>query len=70
MLKIKSIKKSDPEQRISYQIVAEVMSSIMKSKDFCVRLEVSLEDKVYPETYYHPSQNDIQMDETPIKIHV
>jgi len=42
----------------------------MKLEDFCVTLEVSLEDKVYPETYYHHSQDDIQMDETPIKMHV
>jgi len=42
----------------------------MKSKDFCVRPEVSLEDKVYPKTYYHHSQDDIQVDETPTKIQV
>ncbi len=70
VLKIKSTEEFDLEQRISYQIVAEVTSSIMKLEDFCVTLEVSLEDKVYPETYYHHSQDDIQMDETPIKMHV
>ncbi len=46
------------------------MPSIVKSEDFCVRLEVSLEDKVYLETYYHHSQDDTQVDETPMKIHV
>jgi hypothetical protein len=39
----------------------------MKLKDFCVKLEVSLEDKVYLKTYY---QDDIQVDETPTKIQV
>jgi hypothetical protein len=29
-----------------------------------------LEDKVYLETYYHHSQYDIQVDETPTKIQV
>jgi hypothetical protein len=42
----------------------------MKLEDFCVRLEVSLEDKVYPETYYHHNQDDIQVDEIPTKIQV
>jgi hypothetical protein len=40
----------------------------MKSKDVSVKPEVSLEDKVYLETYYHHSQDDIQVDETPTKI--
>jgi hypothetical protein len=40
----------------------------VKSKDFCVKPEVLLEDKVYLETYYHHSQDDIQVDETPAKI--
>jgi hypothetical protein len=39
----------------------------MKLKEFCVKLKVSLEDKVYLETYYHHSQDDIQVDETPTK---
>jgi hypothetical protein len=42
----------------------------VKSKDICVKLEVFLEDKVYPETYYHHSQDDTQVDETPTKIQV
>jgi hypothetical protein len=28
------------------------------------------EDKVYPKTYYHHSQADIEMDETPSKMKV
>jgi hypothetical protein len=47
-----------------------VEPSRVKSKDFCIRLEVSLEDKVYPKTYHHHSQDDIQMDERLAKIHV
>jgi hypothetical protein len=35
---------------------------------FHVNLENSLEDKVYPETYYHHSQVDIEVDETLTKI--
>ncbi len=42
--------------------------STVKLEDVCVRLEVSLEDKVYPKTYYWHSHNDIQVDETPTKI--
>jgi hypothetical protein len=44
--------------------------STVKSKDFCIRLEVSLENKVYLETYYHHSHDDIQMDEKLAKIQV
>jgi hypothetical protein len=46
-----------------------MVPSIVKLKDFCVRLEVSLKDKVYPKTYYHHSHDDIQVDETLAKIH-
>jgi hypothetical protein len=42
----------------------------MRSRDFCVRPKVSLEDKVYVETYYHYNQDDIQVDETPTNIQV
>jgi hypothetical protein len=42
----------------------------VKSKDLFVKLEVSLEDNVYPKTYYHHSHDDIQMNETLEKIHV
>jgi len=47
-----------------------VVHSIIKSKDFYVKPKISLEDKVYPKTYYHHSQDDIQVDETPAKIHI
>jgi hypothetical protein len=46
----------------------ELEPSIVKSKDVFVKLEDSLEDKVYLKTYYHHSQDDIQVDETPTKI--
>jgi hypothetical protein len=40
------------------------MASTTKRTKFNAILEVSLEDKVYPETYYHHSQVDIEVDET------
>jgi hypothetical protein len=33
--------------------------SIIKTTKFNVKLEISLEDKVYPKTYYHHNQTDI-----------
>jgi len=66
--KIRSIEEFDLEQRTLDQTITKMVPSTMKSKDFYVKLEVSLEDKVYPETYYHHSQDDIQVDETPAKI--
>jgi hypothetical protein len=47
MLEIKSIEESNPKQGTSYQTTIKVVPSTMKSEDFCVKLEVSLEDKVY-----------------------
>ncbi len=47
-LKIRSIEKFYLEQGISYQIVTKVVPSIVKSKYFCVRPKVSLDDEVYP----------------------
>ncbi len=44
------------------------MPSTTKSKDLYVRLKISLEDKVYPETYYHQTQDDIEVDEALAKI--
>ncbi len=44
--------------------------STVKSKDFFVKPEVSLEDKVYLKTYYHHNQHDIQVNKTSEKIHV
>jgi hypothetical protein len=70
VLKIKSIEEFYPKQRISDQTIVEVVPSTVKSKDFCVRLEVSLEEKVLPKTYYHHNKDDIQVDETLAKIYV
>jgi hypothetical protein len=44
------------------------MATRTKIIEFNVKLEMSLEDKVYPKTYYHHSQADIEVDETPTKI--
>jgi hypothetical protein len=55
-------------QSKGHQIVTEVVLSTMKSKEFCVRPKVPLEDKVYLEAYYHHSQDDIQVDGTSAKI--
>jgi len=44
--KNRSVEEFDPEQGTLDQIVAKVEPSIMKSEDFCIKLEVSLEDKV------------------------
>jgi hypothetical protein len=51
--KIKNIKEFDNEQRTSNQTNAEVVPSIVKLEDFYVKLDVSLENKVYLKTYYH-----------------
>jgi hypothetical protein len=45
--KIRSIQEYDQKQRTLDQTTKEVMLSTMKSKDFCVRPEESLEDNVY-----------------------
>jgi hypothetical protein len=47
-----------------------VVPSTTKTIEFNVRLEISLEHKVYPKTYYHHNQTDIEVDETPTKIQV
>jgi hypothetical protein len=59
MLKLRSTKESYPKQGTLDQTTTKVLPSIMKSEDFCVKLEVSLEDQVYLETYYHHNQDDI-----------
>jgi hypothetical protein len=46
------------------------MPSTVKLKNFYVKLEVSLEDKIYLETYYHHIEDDIEVDETLAKIQV
>jgi len=68
--KIRSIKETNLEQRILDEIVVELVPLTIKSEDFCVKLKVSLEDKVYLETYYHHGHDDIQVDETLAKIQV
>jgi hypothetical protein len=68
VLKIRSTEEFGPNQGTSDQTTVKMTPSIVKLEDFCVKLEVSLEDKVYSETYYHHSQDDIQVDETPTKI--
>jgi len=68
--KIRSIEESISKQRTSNQIATKVVPSTMKLEDFYVKPKVSLEDKVYPKTYYHHSQDDIQVDETTTKIQV
>jgi hypothetical protein len=45
-----------------------VVLSITNTTKFHVKPKISLEDKVYPETYYHHNQVDIEMDETQTKI--
>jgi predicted metalloprotease len=51
--KIRTIRESNLKGGTSYQTIVELEPSIIKSEDVCVRLEVSLEDKVYLKTYYH-----------------
>jgi hypothetical protein len=41
-----------------------VVLSIINTTKFHVRLEISLENKVYPKTYYHHRQANIEVDET------
>jgi hypothetical protein len=53
----------EPKQGISYQ-------RVIKTIEFNVTLETSLENKVYPKIYYHHNQTDIEMDETSTKIQV
>jgi hypothetical protein len=60
----------DSKQKTTYQTAAKMVFSTMKSENFCVKLEVSLEDYVYLETYYHHSQDDTQVDETITKIQI
>jgi hypothetical protein len=45
------------------------MVSTTKTTKFNVKLKTSLEDKVYPKTYYH-NQTYIEVDKTPTKIQV
>ncbi len=70
MSKVIFNEKSDPEQGTSNQGTTKVVPSTTNTTKFHVRPHISLEDKVYPKTYYHHSQVDIEVDETPTKIQV
>jgi hypothetical protein len=61
---------SNPKQETSDQGATKVVLSTTNTTKFHVKPEISFEDKVYPKTYYHHSQADIEMDETPTKIQV
>ncbi len=65
---IRSTKESDLEQKTLDQTTTEMVLSIVKLEDFCVKPKVSLEDKVYPETYYNHNHDDMQVDEILVKI--
>jgi hypothetical protein len=58
------------EHGTTNQGARKVVFSIIKAKDFYVKLEISLEDKVYLKTYHHHSQANIEVDETRTKIQV
>jgi hypothetical protein len=45
---IRSTKESNPKQKTLNQTTTEMVLSIVKLEDFCVKPKVSLEDKVYP----------------------
>jgi hypothetical protein len=68
--KIKINEKSNPKIKTSNQRATGVVPLITKLKDFYVKPKISLEDKVYPKTYYHHKQVDIEVDETPTKIQI
>jgi uncharacterized membrane protein len=70
MSKIRINEEFELKQRTSDQRITKVVLSTKKLKDFYVKPEISLEDKVYPKTYYHYSQANIEMDETLAKIYV
>jgi hypothetical protein len=53
--KIRSIEEFAPGQGTLEHKIVEMVHSIIKSEDFYVRPKISLEDKVYCETYYHHS---------------
>ncbi len=58
---------SELEQGISNQGATKLVASTTKATKFHVKPEISLEHKVYPETYYHHNQANIVVDETPTK---
>ncbi len=68
MLEVKVSGEFDLEQERSHQGVVKVVISTINTTKLHVRLQISLEDKVYPETYYHHNQADIKVDETVAKV--
>jgi hypothetical protein len=68
MSEVKVSGKSGLKQETSHQGTIKVVISTTNTTKFHVRLEISLEDKVYLETYYHHSQADIEVDETMAKV--
>jgi len=64
--KVKVSGESDPKQ----ETLKMMLSTTTNTTKFHVRPEISLEDKVYPKTYYHHNQTNIEVDETPTKIQV
>jgi len=59
VLEIRTIGEFDPKRRTSHETTMQLEPSTLKLKDVCVRPVVSLEDKVYPKTYYHRNHDDI-----------
>jgi hypothetical protein len=45
-----------------------MVPSTINTTKFHVKPKISLEDKVYPKTYYHHNQANMEMDETPTKM--
>jgi hypothetical protein len=46
------------------------VTSVTKTTKFSLKPKTSLEDKVYPKTYYHHRQTYIKVDEALVKIQV
>jgi len=70
VLEIRISTQYELEQGTLDQRALKVVPSTIKPKDFYVKLKISLKNKVYPETYYYYTHDDIEVDETPTKIHV
>jgi len=69
VLEIKISEEFDPKQETSDQS-SKMVPSTTKPEDFYVKPNMSLEDKVYLETYYHHNQANIEVDETSAKIQI
>ncbi len=57
--------KCEPQWGITNQGRAKVVASTTKTTKFNVRPKISMENKIYPQTYYHHNQAE---DEIPTKI--